>query len=73
LLCLIVSLSTNDVVEKHQQVPVIPWFFTEVAFIFFTSKNCGNFTGVVVGCAIKVAANSVTIIIKRFLFIVFLL
>jgi hypothetical protein len=32
-------------VAKHQHVPVIAWFLTEVAFKVFTSKNWGTCKG----------------------------
>jgi hypothetical protein len=41
-----ISDSRSEQVAKHQQVPVFPWFFTDVASNFFSVVNlyfsCAN-------------------------------
>jgi hypothetical protein len=54
---LISSLSTREVVAKHQHVPVIAWFLTGVAFKVFTSKNWGICNGAEVWANKKIVAN----------------
>jgi hypothetical protein len=54
---LISSLSTSEVVAKHQHVPVIAWFLTEVVFKVFTSRNCGTCKGAEVWANKKIVVN----------------